>query len=102
MRPFAAPQAAVQSLLAFYIWGNPATTKGVLGIFLVLGGSALYTMVQMQGGPAPPPLPTQAPALGQGQATGADKDKEKEREQEREPLLATVEDTNKKTDAVKT
>ena len=45
-------KAAAQSLLAFYIWGNPATTKGVMGIFLVLGGSALYTYVQMQ---APPP-----------------------------------------------
>jgi GDP-fucose transporter C1 len=39
-------KAAVQSLLAFYIWGNTPTFKGVLGIFLVLGGSGLYTYVQ--------------------------------------------------------
>ena len=47
-------KAAVQSLLAFYIWGNPATVKVILGIFLVLGGSGLYTWVQMNG---PPPAP---------------------------------------------
>jgi GDP-fucose transporter C1 len=41
-------KAAVQSLLAFYIWGNKATFKGVLGIFLVIFGSGLYTWVQMQ------------------------------------------------------
>mmetsp|Transcript_13465 Transcript_13465/g.13532 ORF Transcript_13465/g.13532 Transcript_13465/m.13532 type:complete len:326 (+) Transcript_13465:205-1182(+) len=40
-------KAAVQSLLAFYIWGNEATLKGVLGIFLVIFGSGLYTWVQM-------------------------------------------------------
>ena len=36
-------KAAVQSLMAFYIWGNKATFKGVLGIFLVIFGSGLYT-----------------------------------------------------------
>jgi hypothetical protein len=41
-------KAAVQSLLAFYIWGNQATFKGLLGIFLVLFGSGFYTWVQMQ------------------------------------------------------
>lgn len=40
-------KAAVQSLLAFYIWGNEATFKGVLGIFLVIFGSGLYAWVQM-------------------------------------------------------
>ena len=40
-------KAAVQSMLAFYIWGNPATFMGVLGIFVVLGGSLLYTFVKM-------------------------------------------------------
>jgi solute carrier family 35 (GDP-fucose transporter), member C1 len=40
-------KAAVQSLLAFYIWGNQATLKGVSGIFLVIFGSGLYTWVQM-------------------------------------------------------
>ena len=38
-----------QSLMAFYIWGNKATFNGILGIFLVLGGSGLYTWVQMRG-----------------------------------------------------
>jgi GDP-fucose transporter C1 len=40
-------KAAVQSLLAFYLWGNEATILGVLGIFIVLGGSLLYTYVKM-------------------------------------------------------
>jgi len=40
-------KAAVQSMMAFYIWGNEATVKGVLGIFIVLGGSLLYTFVKM-------------------------------------------------------
>jgi solute carrier family 35 (GDP-fucose transporter), member C1 len=40
-------KAAVQSMLAFYIWGNKPTFLGVLGIFTVLGGSLLYTMVKM-------------------------------------------------------
>jgi GDP-fucose transporter C1 len=40
-------KAAAQSLLAFYIWGNKATVKGILGIILVLSGSGLYTWVQM-------------------------------------------------------
>ena len=41
-------KAAAQSILAFYIWQNPATTKGLMGIAFVLGGSGLYTWVQMQ------------------------------------------------------
>ena len=41
-------KAAFQSLLAFYIWGNQATFKGILGIFLVLLGSALYTCTKMK------------------------------------------------------
>jgi len=40
-------KAAVQSLMAFYIWGNQATVKGVMGIFFVIFGSGLYTWVQM-------------------------------------------------------
>ena len=39
-------KAAAQSILAFYIWGNSPTVKGILGIVLVLGGSGLYTYVQ--------------------------------------------------------
>jgi GDP-fucose transporter C1 len=41
-------KAAVQSLVAFYIWGNQATYKGILGLFAVLFGSALYTYVRMR------------------------------------------------------
>lgn len=51
-------KAAVQSMLAFYIWGNEATVLGVLGIFTVLGGSLFYTMVKMnenKSAPSPPP-----------------------------------------------
>lgn len=40
-------KAAVQSILAFYIWQNEWTVMGVLGIFTVLGGSLLYTLVKM-------------------------------------------------------
>jgi solute carrier family 35 (GDP-fucose transporter), member C1 len=47
-------KAAVQSMLAFYLWGNPATFAGVLGIFIVLGGSLLYTIVKMNEGNGPP------------------------------------------------
>ena len=40
-------KAAVQSLMAFYIWGNKPTVMGILGIFTTLGGSLLYTFVKM-------------------------------------------------------
>eukprot|EP00752_Nemacystus_decipiens_P006798 g6103.t1 len=40
-------KAGVQSILAFYIWGNPMTVKACLGIFLVLMGSSLYTYVKI-------------------------------------------------------
>lgn len=40
-------KAAVQSLLAFYIWGNEATVKGIMGLLMVIFGSGLYTWVQM-------------------------------------------------------
>ena len=40
-------KAAVQSILAFYLWGNPWTFMGILGIAMVLGGSLLYTFVKM-------------------------------------------------------
>eukprot|EP00543_Licmophora_paradoxa_P006531 CAMPEP_0202456640 /NCGR_PEP_ID=MMETSP1360-20130828/13847_1 /ASSEMBLY_ACC=CAM_ASM_000848 /TAXON_ID=515479 /ORGANISM="Licmophora paradoxa, Strain CCMP2313" /LENGTH=328 /DNA_ID=CAMNT_0049076507 /DNA_START=92 /DNA_END=1078 /DNA_ORIENTATION=- len=52
-------KAAVQSMMAFYIWGNPATFMGVLGIFVVLGGSLLYTFVKMNENtrsPSPQPI----------------------------------------------
>mmetsp|Transcript_38142 Transcript_38142/g.43536 ORF Transcript_38142/g.43536 Transcript_38142/m.43536 type:complete len:368 (-) Transcript_38142:120-1223(-) len=41
-------KAAVQSMMAFYIWGNHPTLFGVLGILIVLGGSLLYTFVKMK------------------------------------------------------
>jgi solute carrier family 35 (GDP-fucose transporter), member C1 len=52
-------KAAVQSIMAFYIWGNKATFLGCLGIAVVLGGSLLYTYVKMEEGrqPSPPPPP---------------------------------------------
>jgi GDP-fucose transporter C1 len=43
-------KAAVQSMMAFYIWKNPATVMGVSGMFVVLGGSLLYTVVKMREG----------------------------------------------------
>jgi len=40
-------KAAVQSILALYIWKNEWTFMGIVGIFTVLGGSLLYTLVKM-------------------------------------------------------
>ena len=34
-------------MMAFYIWGNEPTVLGVVGIFTVLGGSLIYTVVRM-------------------------------------------------------
>lgn len=48
-------KAAVQSLLALYIWGNDYTVIGVAGMFVVLGGSSLYTIVKMREGKKPAP-----------------------------------------------
>jgi len=52
-------KAAVQSLMAFYLWGNSWTELGIFGIFMVLGGSLLYTIVRMsenaQNALSPPP-----------------------------------------------
>mmetsp|Transcript_38553 Transcript_38553/g.86886 ORF Transcript_38553/g.86886 Transcript_38553/m.86886 type:complete len:352 (-) Transcript_38553:251-1306(-) len=56
-------KAAIQSLMAFYLWGNQPTVLGVLGIFTVLGGSLLYTFIKMNenanAAPPPPPPPQQ-------------------------------------------
>jgi len=41
-------KAAVQSLMAFYIWKNDPTFLGICGIFTTLGGSLLYTFVKMR------------------------------------------------------
>lgn len=43
-------KAAVQSMMAFYIWKNPSTAMGISGLFVVLGGSLLYTFVKMREG----------------------------------------------------
>lgn len=42
-------KAAFQSLLAFYVWGNKCTVLGIIGIFLVIMGSGLYTCAQING-----------------------------------------------------
>ena len=47
-------KAALQSVMAFYIWGNEATVAGVSGIATVLGGSLMYTYVKMEEGKVPP------------------------------------------------
>ena len=39
-------KAALQAVLAFYIWQNPATVRGCLGIAVVLGGSLLYAYIR--------------------------------------------------------
>jgi GDP-fucose transporter C1 len=54
-------KAAVQSMLAFYIWKNPATVMGIAGMFVVLGGSLLYTIVKMREGSAGPKRPVVSP-----------------------------------------
>eukprot|EP00527_Entomoneis_sp_CCMP2396_P008186 CAMPEP_0198140524 /NCGR_PEP_ID=MMETSP1443-20131203/3664_1 /TAXON_ID=186043 /ORGANISM="Entomoneis sp., Strain CCMP2396" /LENGTH=364 /DNA_ID=CAMNT_0043802973 /DNA_START=122 /DNA_END=1217 /DNA_ORIENTATION=- len=58
-------KAAVQSIMAFYIWGNQPTFLGVLGIFTVLGGSLVYTLVKMKKNkkPAPPAGSITAPLV---------------------------------------
>lgn len=43
-------KAAFQSMMAFAIWKNPATMMGISGMFVVLGGSLLYTIVKMREG----------------------------------------------------
>ena len=46
-------KAAFQAALAHWLWGNPATFKGVMGILAVLGGSLAYTKVRMEEGRLP-------------------------------------------------
>ena len=41
-------KAAVQSVLAFYIFKNPTTAANMAGIALVLGGSLAYSYVRRQ------------------------------------------------------
>jgi solute carrier family 35 (GDP-fucose transporter), member C1 len=63
-------KAAVQSMLAFYIWGNKATFMGVLGIIVVLGGSLFYTFVKMDEGKA---TTKQAPSQSEDKDTEANR-----------------------------
>jgi hypothetical protein len=51
-------------MMAFYIWGNKPTWLGVTSIFVVLGGSLLYTFVKMNENkkPLPKVAPSPAPA----------------------------------------
>ena len=51
-------KAAVQSIMAFYIWGNQPTFKGLLGIAFVLLGSSFYTYVAMKENARKRALPT--------------------------------------------
>lgn len=39
-------KSGVQTVLAFMIWKNPTSFQNVLGIFMTLGGSLLYTWVR--------------------------------------------------------
>lgn len=41
-------KAAFQSMLAFRIWKNESTLMGISGVFVVLGGSLVYTWVKMK------------------------------------------------------
>lgn len=50
-------KAAAQSLLAFYLWGNVATWLSLLGLILVLLGSAMYTVAVMRESAAAPAVP---------------------------------------------
>eukprot|EP01038_Epipyxis_sp_PR26KG_P012662 gene12662-16973_t len=65
-------KAAVQSLMAFYIWGNVATINGLSGIFLVIFGSGLYTWVQMN-------PPSSAPATATSSLSSSTTTKKDER-----------------------
>jgi GDP-fucose transporter C1 len=63
-------KAAFQSILAFYIWGNQVTLFGIVGLFMVLFGSALYTMIAMRESNAPVSQPRSSnleEAIEQGQ-----------------------------------
>lgn len=70
-------KAGVQSLLAFYLWGNQATFKGLCGIFLVLLGSGAYGWVQLME-QNPPPAPPSPPISTGGIAMNSLEDESKE------------------------
>jgi len=75
-------KAAVQSILAYYIWKNPASEIGLLGLGLVLIGSALYTILVMRESNQQA-LSTARPALvGDGKS-----DEDEENDNKKQPLL---------------
>ena len=41
-------KACVQTILAYFIWGNASTLKGNIGVFLVILGSCIYAIVRMR------------------------------------------------------
>lgn len=41
-------KACVQTILAYFIWGNASTVKGNIGVFLVILGSCIYAVVRMK------------------------------------------------------
>lgn len=41
-------KACVQTLLALLIWKNPVTFNALLGVFMVIFGSLLYTVVKLR------------------------------------------------------
>lgn len=43
-------KSAAQSIMACYIWKNPFSLMSIIGMFVVLGGSLLYTIVKMREG----------------------------------------------------
>ena len=64
-------KACVQTILAYAIWHNASTTKGNMGVALVILGSAIYAWVRMRemdaeaaakstSGPAYAPVSTQS------------------------------------------
>ena len=88
-------KAAVQSLMAFYIWGNQATLAGVVGLFLVLIGSALYALLSMResaggGGGAGSGGGSGNGANGGGKVGGVGLEKGGEHDEEDRPFLSTT------------
>lgn len=67
-------KAAVQSLLAFYIWKNSWTIKGLLGIFITLGGSLAYTYIKMNETSPPTTTTTSKKTVSSDQSSNNNKD----------------------------
>ena len=80
-------KAAVQSLLAFYIWGNPMTLTGVLGLILVLVGSAAYAVIVMREQQQQQQQQQQAPPPSSRINNVEDEDEERDAKQDTVPFL---------------